>query len=138
MPKASTRILIVDDDAVTLNLLVNMTKFEGYLNIEMAKNGHEGLKKILVHKPHIVFLDIEMPELDGIATLRAIKEFGITTQVVMISATATSERVNSARDGGAAGFIVKPVSPKRIGDAIVSCLKLSNQEEGPIELFILP
>ena len=125
MPQAETRILIVDDEHITLTLLVAMIRREGYQNIEMAKNGRDALKKFLVQKPHIVFLDIEMPELDGIATLHAIKEFGINTQVVMVSATLTAERVNAAREGGAAGFIIKPVSPKRIVDAIANCLKLS-------------
>lgn len=138
MPQTEIRILIVDDDHITLTLLVAMIRREGYQNVEIAKNGHDALKKFFVLKPHIIFLDIEMPELDGIATLRAIKELGITTQVFMVSATATAELVGSARKEGAAGFIVKPVSQKRIADAIQSGLKLSSNEEGDIELLVLP
>lgn len=137
MPNSAIRILIVDDDHITLNLLVAMSKREGYQNVEMAKNGRDSLKKFLVQKPHIVFLDIEMPELDGIETLRAIKEYGITTQIVMVSATATADRVSAAKAGGASGFIVKPASQKRIGDAIRACLKRATQEEGDIELFVM-
>jgi two-component system chemotaxis response regulator CheY len=137
MPESAIRILIVDDEHLTLNLHVSMVRREGYQNVEAAKNGHDALKKFLVLKPHIVFLDIEMPDLDGIDTLRAIKEFGITTQVVMISASLTSERVSAAREGGAAGFIVKPASQKRLADAVQACMKRCGQEEGDIELFIL-
>lgn len=137
MPNSAIRILIVDDDHITLNLLVAMARREGYQNVEMAKNGRDSLKKFLVQQPHIVFLDIEMPELNGIETLRAIKKYGIATQIVMVSATATADRVSAAREAGAAGFIVKPASQKRIGDAIQSCLKLRSHEEGDIELFVL-
>lgn len=137
MPNSAIRILIVDDDHITLSLLVAMARREGYQNVEMAKNGRDSLKKFLVQQPHIVFLDIEMPELNGIETLRAIKKYGIATQIVMVSATATADRVSAAREAGAAGFIVKPASQKRIGDAIQSCLKLRSHEEGDIELFVL-
>ena len=138
MSKTAIRILIADDEHIMLTLLAAMIRREGYQNVELAKNGHEALRKFLVQKPQIVFLDIEMPELDGLETLRAIREFGITTQVVMVSATATAERVGAAREGGASGFIVKPVSQKRISDAIQSCLKLGAKNEGAIELFVLP
>ncbi len=137
MPESNTRILIADDDHLTLSLLATTVKREGYPLVEIAKNGHEALKKFLVFKPHIVFLDIEMPELDGIETLCAIKEFGITTQVVMVSAALSADRVKAAREGGAAGFIVKPATQKRLGDAIESCLKIAVKTEGDIELFVL-
>lgn len=120
-----------------LTVLVGLIRREGYENIEIAKNGVEALKRFPVLKPHIVLLDIEMPEMDGITALHAIMEYGITTQVVMVSATATAERVEAAKAGGAAGFIVKPVSQKRIGDAIRVCLKRASQVEGDIELFLL-
>jgi len=71
MPESAIRILIVDDEHLTLNLHVSMVRREGYQHVESAKNGHEALKKFLVLKPQIVFLDIEMPDLDGIDTLRA-------------------------------------------------------------------
>lgn len=137
MPSSTTRILVVDDDHLTLTLLTAMLKREGFNNVEVAKNGRDSLKKFLVQKPHIVFLDIEMPELDGIETLRAIKDYGITTQIVMVSATATADRVSAAQKGGASGFIVKPASQKRMADAIHACLKRASKEEGDIELFIL-
>lgn len=137
MQETNIRILVIDDDHLMRTLIVALVRREGYDNVEAAKSGLEGLKKFLVLKPQIVFLDIEMPELNGIETLRAIKEYGITTQVVMVSATATADRVQSAKEGGASGFIVKPPSQKRIGDAIKSCLERATHDEGDIELFIL-
>lgn len=138
MPESDIRILFVDDDHITLTLLVSMARRDGYQNVDTAKSGREALKKFLVFKPDIVFLDIEMPELDGIGTLRAIKQFGFPTQVVMVSATLTADRLSAAKEEGAAGFIVKPASPKRLADAIESCLKLNSQQAGKNELFVVP
>ena len=129
-------ILVVDDDRLMLTVLVGLIRQEGYENVEQARDGSEALKKFLVKKPGIVFLDIEMPELDGIETLRAIKEYGTNTQVVMISARPTAVRVEAAKAGGAAGFLVKPISQKRIGDAIDACLRRAGQVTGDVELFI--
>jgi two-component system chemotaxis response regulator CheY len=130
------RILVVDDDRLMLTILVGLIRQEGYEKVAVARDGSEALKKFLVIKPQIVFLDIEMPELDGIETLRAIKEYGINTQVVMISGRPTSVRVEASKEGGAAGFLVKPISQKRIGDAIQACLKRADGIAGDVELFM--
>ncbi len=78
-----------------------------------------------------------MPNLDGIEVLRAIKAYGTNTQVVMVSASPTASRVTAAKEGGAAGFLVKPISQERIASAIGTCLRRANQVAGDIELFIL-
>lgn len=130
------RILVVDDDRLMLTVLVGLIRREGYENVDQARDGSEALKKFLVQKPNIVFLDVEMPELDGIETLRAIMDYGTNTQVVMISARPTTSRVEAAKEGGAAGFLVKPISQKRIGDAIGACLKRADRVAGEVELFI--
>lgn len=131
-----SRILVVDDDRLMLTIMTGLIRQEGFENVDQARDGNEALKKFLVRKPHIVFLDVEMPELDGIETLRAIVEYGTNTQVVMISGHATAARVEAAKSGGAAGFLVKPISQKRIGDAIQACLRRANRVTGDVELFI--
>lgn len=130
------RILVVDDDRLMLTIMTGLIRQEGYESVDQARDGSEALKKFLVQKPNIVFLDIEMPELDGIETLRAIMDYGINTQVVMISARPTASRVEAAKEGGAAGFLVKPISQKRVGDAIGACLKRADRVAGEVELFI--
>lgn len=130
------RILVVDDDRLMLTILVQLIRQEGFNNIDQARDGSEALKKFIVRKPHIVFLDIEMPVLDGIETLRALKEYGTNTQIVMISALPTAARVEASKTGGAAGFLVKPISQKRIADAIHACRRRADRVTGDVELFI--
>lgn len=131
------RILVVDDDRLMRTILVSLIRAEGYLSVDHARDGSEALRKFMLQKPTIVFLDIEMPELDGIQTLRAIMDHGINTQVVMVSGSSSASRVEAAKQGGAAGFLVKPISQKRIGDAISACLRRADQVAGGVQQFIL-
>ena len=64
----NTRILIVDDEPAILNALTGILEDEGY-DVLAAKSGQEALKLIKAETPELVFLDIWMPELDGIETL---------------------------------------------------------------------
>ena len=116
-------------------ILMTLLRQEGYLLLEHARDGSEALTKFAHFKPNIVLLDIEMPEMDGVETLRALKEFGIATQILMISSFATVERVKACASAGAVGFLAKPVSQKKIADAITFCLKRSDRASGEIELF---
>jgi len=133
----SSRILIVDDDRLMLTLLIGVLRHEGFHHLESAMSGKQALVKLLQFRPDIVFLDIEMPGINGIETLRAIKKLGVVTQVVMVTATPTAQHVSDAKKGGAAGFLVKPVSPAKVAAAVKSCHEKTHQEEGEIELFVL-
>ncbi len=115
------QILVVDDDRLMLTLFVGVLRREGYQSVDIAKSGKDALEKLKEQRPDIVFLDIEMPELSGLDVLKAIKELGIETKVVIVTATPSAQNVMAARDGGAAGFLVKPVSPKKVADAIKAC-----------------
>lgn len=130
-------IMVVDDERLMCTIMLALIHAEGYLKVDLARDGNEALKKFLVQPPKIVFLDIEMPGFNGIDILRAIKDYGINTQVVMMSGLATASRVEAAKQGGAAGFLVKPVTQARVGDAIKCCLKRADQVVGDVELFIL-
>lgn len=122
------KILVVDDDRLMLALFAGVLRREGYSAIEVAKSGKEALEKLKEMTPDIVFLDIEMPELSGIDALKAIKNLDIGAKVVMVTATPTAMNVLAAKDGGASGFLVKPVSPRKVADAIQACLRESIQD----------
>lgn len=114
-------ILVVDDDRLMLTLFVGILRREGYHTVETARSGKEALEKLKEQRPDIVFLDIEMPELSGLEALRAIQEMNLGTKVIMVTATPTAQNVLAAKEGGASGFLVKPVSPKKVADAIAAC-----------------
>lgn len=115
------RILVVDDDRVMLTLFVGVLRREGFHAVDIAKSGNEALEKLKEQNPDVVFLDIEMPDLSGLEALKAIKEQGAETKVVMVTATPSAHNVMAAKESGADGFLVKPVSPKKVADAIKAC-----------------
>lgn len=129
------KIMVVDDDRLMRTIMASLLRAEGYSHIEYAQDGHEALQKFPVQNPSIVFLDIEMPGFDGIETLRAIMEHGTNTQVVIVSGMSTPSRVEAAKHGGAAGFLVKPITQKRLADAVEVCLKRANKVAGEVEIF---
>lgn len=120
-------ILVVDDDRVMQAMLASLIQREGYKVVDKANNGKEAVKKFLQHRPDIVFLDIEMPDISGLDALRAILKYGqehtIQTQVVMVSATPSAHNVKTAKEIGAVGFLVKPLSAKNVADHIKACLQ---------------
>lgn len=126
---APPRILVVDDDRLMLTLLVGVLRQEGFHQVDKASNGTEALEKCMAEPPDIVFLDIEMPGMSGIETLQALKKQGTPSQVVLVSASPTAEYVMAAKEHHAAGFVVKPASPKTISEAIAKCLKARSSPE---------
>jgi len=131
-----SRILVVDDNHLMLTLLVGLLQQEGYRHVDKAYSGKEAVSKFLQTRPDVIFMDIEMPDFSGIETLKAIKEFGTTSQVVMVTATPTAENVKQAKFAGACGFLVKPVSAAKLSSAVDQCIEQAGKTEGDIELFI--
>lgn len=127
---AQPRILVVDDDRLMLTLLVGVLRQEGFHQVDKAFSGMETLEKCRAEPPDIIFLDIEMPGMSGIETLKTLQDQRIPSQVVLVSASPTAEYVMAAKDNHVAGFIVKPVSPKTISEAIAKCLKNAASSKG--------
>jgi DNA-binding NtrC family response regulator len=109
----NTRILIVDDEPAILNALTGILEDEGY-DVLAAKSGPEALKLIKAEPPDLVFLDIWMPEMDGIETLRRALEFVPHLQVVMMSGHGSIESAVKAIKLGAYDYIEKPLSLEKV------------------------
>src|SRR5256886_2038639 len=109
----NTRILIVDDEPAILNALTGILEDEGY-DVLAAKNGPEALKLIKAEPPDLVFLDIWMPEMDGIETLRRALESVPHLQVVMMSGHGSIESAVKAIKLGAYDYIEKPLSLEKV------------------------
>ena len=107
------RILLVDDEEDILNFLSYNLKKEGY-EVYTALNGHDGIELAKKHKPHLIVLDVMMPEMDGIETCRIIrenKEIG-NTLIVFLSARSEDYTQIAGFDSGADDYITKPVKPR--------------------------
>ena len=116
-------VLIVDDDRMTQELLKNILLNDGYLVVGEASNGLDAVMKCLSLEPDIVLLDIYMPKMDGIQALEEIRKASPATIVLMISGSATIDKVKEALAKGAAGFLVKPLKPALVLNMINACWK---------------
>ncbi len=130
-------IMVVDDDfAARLQLRFTLEN-AGYSVVE-ADSGEEALRLFAQEPPQLIFLDIIMPEMDGFATCRALRQTpdGEHTPVVMVTGLEDAETITSAFDAGATDFISKPINMLILGyrvrywlrsGAILGDLKRSQQ-----------
>ncbi len=101
------RVLIVDDEEVIRRCLARLLRDEDYEPLEAAC-GEEALTVVQHESLDALLLDIRMPGLDGIATLRKVKEFDATLPVVMVTASGLVQDVVAALRAGAHDYLVKP------------------------------
>lgn len=106
-------ILLVDDESHVLELLSVALEDEEY-RILQARNGKEALTQFKEEKPHVVLLDIRMPDMDGLEVLRQIKESNQTSSVIMMSAYGAMETVLEAIKRGAYDYLTKPVDLEKV------------------------
>ena len=102
-------VLIVDDDPFIRKLIATTLRNVGDLDLRQAADGEEALELAAAHRPVLVFLDVEMPRLDGIGACRQLRA---TTDATIVMLTAAGEELEEeARDAGADLFLSKPFSP---------------------------
>ncbi|MBL8044006.1 MAG: sigma-54-dependent Fis family transcriptional regulator [Nitrospira sp.] len=109
----SASILIVDDEVSILNSLSSILEDEGY-DVSVAKSGMEALKHCAMNPPELMMLDIWMPEMDGLETLKRLRELVPSTQVMMMSGHGSIETAVKAIKLGAYDYIEKPLSLENV------------------------
>ena len=102
------RILVVDDEAETCSVLKDFLVLRGY-EVHIALNGKDAIRMLKEVRPHIVLLDIMMPGMGGIETLKEIKEIDPRVGVVMITSVIDEEIAKRTIELGAYDYITKPM-----------------------------
>jgi len=100
-------ILVVDDEEKIRDVLKSFFKTKGYEVLE-AKNGEEALHLAQSEDLAVVLLDINMPEMDGLTTLKKLKDINAELGVVMVTGDQDDEKVKKAIELGAYGYVLKP------------------------------
>lgn len=131
------KILLVDDEPDIIEFLSYNLKKEGF-DVYTATNGNEAIKKAIEINPHLILLDIMMPELDGIEVCEKIREFPALKNVLIAFLTARGEDYSQVAgfEAGADDYIVKPIKPKVLISRIKALLKRydkDNKEEEKYE-----
>ena len=107
-------ILVIDDQPGIRRLLIEVLSEEGYVVVE-ASNGYDGLQKAKDHHPSMILMDLKMPGMDGIETLKELKRLGMSSKVIMMTAYGELDLITEAKELGAVDYITKPF------DIIVLC-----------------
>ncbi len=113
MKNETIKILLVDDEPDILEIVGYHLKKEGY-QVYKASNGHEAVSNAKVVEPHLILLDIMMPEMDGIEACEKIRALDGLENVVIAFFTARGEDYSQVAgfEAGADDYITKPVKPK--------------------------
>jgi two-component system LytT family response regulator len=134
MSTSTIRAIIIDDEELARKVIVRY--LEKHPEIEIiaeCENGFTGLKAINGHKPDLVFLDIQMPKINGFEMLEVLDE-----KPLIIFSTAHDEFALRAFEHSALDYLLKPYSQKRFSDAVnkaVERIRNGNSQAGEMEKF---
>lgn len=130
----SGSILLVDDEAHIRKFMSLLLRHLGITRLFEAANGAAALEVYKAERPDLVMLDVNMPQMDGLETLRALKQMDPDCVVVMLTSLANRQTIDQAVALGAANYIRKDAPPEDIGralaDTIDTCFEADEPDPG--------
>lgn len=113
------KIMLVDDHTLFRKGLKLMIELEKDMKIiDEAKNGEDAITKAKVSKPDLIIMDINMPILNGLEALKMMKDIGLTSRVIIVTAQQTKSNIIAATKIGAKGYLFKDSEPATLINAI--------------------
>ncbi|NER14616.1 response regulator [Leptobacterium flavescens] len=130
MKKRDIKILLVDDEPDILEIVGYNLSTEGY-QVSTAKNGVEAVAKAKKERPHLIILDVMMPEMDGMEACEQIRKIPELKDVIITFLTARGEDYSQVAgfDAGADDYITKPIKPKVLVSKVKALLRRLKESE---------
>ena len=130
MKKKDIKILLVDDEQDILEIVGYNLSQEGY-QIVTATNGKEAIHKAKKELPHLIIMDVMMPEMDGMEACENIRKISELSNVIIVFLTARSEDYSQVAgfDAGADDYIAKPIKPKVLVSKVKALLRRFKGED---------
>jgi len=102
------KILIIEDEEASMRLLADALKDSGF-SIIKAKNGKQGLKKALKHRPDLILLDILLPQIDGMTMLKELRkdEWGNLVLVIILTNVSDFDKISEALGNNVYDYLIK-------------------------------
>ncbi|MFM2000499.1 MAG: hypothetical protein RL204_2446, partial [Bacteroidota bacterium] len=131
------KILVAEDNY--LNRIVIKTILDKYgVIIENAENGKIAIEKVKANKYHLIFMDVQMPEMDGLQATRWIRNNSNTDiPIVGLSANALTEEVNDCLNAGMSDYLIKPYTETELIQIIIKWLEKISFNPEEVDLTIL-
>ncbi|WP_319271959.1 response regulator transcription factor [uncultured Draconibacterium sp.] len=135
MSENQFKVLLVDDELDILEFLSYNLEKEGY-QVFTARNGAEAIKVAEKQVPHLIILDVMMPEMDGIAACEELRKIPALSSTVIAFLTARGEDYSQIAgfEAGADDYITKPVRPKVLVSRVKALLKRTGEATQPVEV----
>lgn len=137
MSENQFKVLLVDDELDILEFLSYNLEKEGYI-VYTAKNGVEALAVAEKETPHLIILDVMMPEMDGIAACEELRKIPSLSGTIIAFLTARGEDYSQIAgfEAGADDYITKPVRPKVLVSRVKALLKRTGESTpAPVEVI---
>jgi DNA-binding NarL/FixJ family response regulator len=129
MSETSIRVVLVDDHAVIRAGLAQLLAGTDDISVVgMAANGAEALAVVREIRPDVVLMDLQMPEVDGVAATRMIMAEDLGVDVLVLTSFSDGERIVAALDAGAVGYLLKDADP----DDVLEGIRAVGRGESPI------
>lgn len=124
------KVLLVDDEPDILEIVGYNLEMEGF-QVLTAKNGVDAIKKAMKELPHLIIMDVMMPEMDGIEACERIRKYPELSKTVIAFLTARGEDYSQLAgfEAGADDYITKPIKPKLLVSKVKALLRRFNTEE---------
>ena len=130
MKKKDIKILLVDDELDILEIVGYNLSQEGY-QVFTAVNGKDAIAKARKELPHLIIMDVMMPEMDGMEACEAVRKIPELNNVIITFLTARNEDYSQVAgfDAGADDYITKPIKPKLLVSKVKALLRRLKEEE---------
>lgn len=116
------KILLIDDSKTMRNIQKSVLAQLGYTAIEEACDGQDALSKVGAFQPDLILVDWNMPNMDGLAFVKAFRAGNKTTPLIMVTTESEKSRVIEAIKAGVNNYVIKPFTPdllsQRIGETM--------------------
>jgi two-component system alkaline phosphatase synthesis response regulator PhoP len=136
MKKKDIKILLVDDEQDILEIVGYNLAQEGY-QIVTASNGKEAVQKAKKELPHLIIMDVMMPEMDGMEACENIRRIPELNNVIVTFLTARSEDYSQVAgfEAGADDYIAKPIKPKVLVSKVKALLRRLKEDEAKSDVL---
>ena len=125
------RILLVEDNPANQLLASSVLERDGF-EVVVAESAHDAQREIALHKPDLILMDLQLPEMDGLTFTRLLKADPTTASISVVAMTAHAMvgDKEEAIAAGCSGYIAKPIDTRTLGEQVRSFLQAETAEAG--------
>lgn len=120
LQKTALTVLVVDDHPLLRKGVIDLLELEDSIEpVGEASNGRQALEQALQLEPDLILLDLNMPDMDGIATIRALRDAEVDSRILLFTVSDNEQDVVSAFREGADGYLLKDLEPEALIQNII-------------------